>query len=179
MIKYDILDKNGKNEIPHMNSLNIKTIILWCLTILWMIFIFCLSAQPATQSDELSKTVTKVIIETVDKVVDIKTDDRPIIDLVKQFNHIVRKYAHGGVYFVLGLLLVGALRQNNIKGFRLFASSLLLCVIYAISDEVHQLFVPGRGAQVMDVLIDSMGAITGVSLYGWLLKAPIKIDWRQ
>ena len=43
--------------------------------------------------------------------------------------------------------------------------SLFVCVLYAISDEVHQLFVSGRGAQVKDVLIDSAGAIVGVGLY--------------
>ena len=43
--------------------------------------------------------------------------------------------------------------------------SFLVCVLYAISDEVHQLFVPGRGAQVKDVFIDSAGAIVGVGLY--------------
>ena len=43
--------------------------------------------------------------------------------------------------------------------------SLLVCVLYAISDELHQLFVSGRGAQVKDVLIDSAGATVGVCLY--------------
>ncbi len=159
-----------------MNSLNKKTIITWCFVIAWMIFIFYLSAQPATQSDALSKTVTKVIIETVDKVVDINADDKPTLDLVKQFNHIVRKYAHGGVYFVLGLLVVNAVRNHKIRDIRLFALSLMICVIYAISDEVHQLFVPGRGAQVTDVLIDSIGALIGISLLKYCLKPPSTSD---
>ena len=58
-----------------------------------------------------------------------------------------------------------ALRRIGMHGYRMIGLSLLVCVLYAISDEVHQLFVPGRGAQVKDVLIDSAGAIVGVGLY--------------
>ena len=43
--------------------------------------------------------------------------------------------------------------------------ALLICVLYAVSDEVHQIFVPGRGAEVKDVLIDSAGASVGVLMY--------------
>jgi VanZ family protein len=41
----------------------------------------------------------------------------------------------------------------------------VFCVLYAVSDEVHQLFVPGRGAQVTDVLIDNAGAFVGIGIY--------------
>ena len=40
--------------------------------------------------------------------------------------------------------------------------ALFLCITYAISDEAHQLFVPGRGARLKDVLIDSFGAAIGI-----------------
>ncbi|GAA4069041.1 hypothetical protein GCM10022410_13710 [Amphibacillus indicireducens] len=45
-----------------------------------------------------------------------------------------------------------------------------ICVLFAISDEVHQLFVPGRAGQVMDVVIDTTGAIAGISGYLGLEK---------
>ncbi|MFP5109854.1 VanZ family protein [Neobacillus sp. C211] len=41
-----------------------------------------------------------------------------------------------------------------------------ICVLFAVSDEFHQLFVAGRGAQVKDVFIDSAGAIVGIVIYG-------------
>jgi len=41
----------------------------------------------------------------------------------------------------------------------------VICVLYAISDETHQIFVPGRSAQISDVLIDSVGAIVGILMY--------------
>jgi len=73
------------------------------------LLIFSLSAQPAEQSDGLSKKVTEVIIETVDRVVPLETDEKPTIDLVERFNHVVRKYAHFSAYLVLGLLIMNAL----------------------------------------------------------------------
>jgi VanZ family protein len=48
---------------------------------------------------------------------------------------------------------------------------ILICVLYAISDEIHQSFVPGRGPSIIDVFIDSTGAITGIILgKAYLLK---------
>jgi len=49
----------------------------------------------------------------------------------------------------------------------------VFCVLYAISDETHQIFVPGRSAQISDVLIDSVGAIVGILMY--LVLARIKL----
>jgi VanZ family protein len=152
--------------------INNKTIIIlsWTAVLLWLVLIFSLSAQPAEQSDELSKKVTEVIIETVDRVVPLETDEKPTIDLVERFNHIVRKYAHFSAYLVLGLLIMNALRRSGVRGFKAFMFSLLFCILYAVSDEIHQLFVPGRGAQVTDVLIDGAGSIVGIGMYGVVNK---------
>ncbi len=38
-------------------------------------------------------------------------------------------------------------------------------ILYAVSDEVHQLFVPGRGGQLTDVIIDTAGAGAGLGIY--------------
>jgi VanZ family protein len=43
--------------------------------------------------------------------------------------------------------------------------SLAICIIYAVSDELHQLFVPGRGCQLKDVIIDTAGAVSGTAIY--------------
>jgi len=146
------------------------TILSWTAVLMWLVLIFSLSAQPAEQSDELSKKVTEVIIETVDRVVPLETDEKPTIDLVERFNHIVRKYAHFSAYLVLGLLIMNALRRSGVRGFKAFMFSLLFCILYAVSDEIHQLFVPGRGAQVTDVLIDGAGSIVGIGMYGVVNK---------
>lgn len=42
---------------------------------------------------------------------------------------------------------------------------LLICALYGISDKLHLLFVPGRLRQIRDVIIDSIGVITGIALF--------------
>ncbi len=70
---------------------------------------------------------------------------------------VLRKIAHAGEFAVLGALLLRALRDERAA----FAAG----VAYAISDEVHQLFVPGRAGSPLDVAIDSVGVAVGVLLW--------------
>ncbi|MBZ4647637.1 MAG: phosphotransbutyrylase [Clostridia bacterium] len=152
-----------------MNKNKIIIIFSWTVVLSWLVLIFYLSTQPAVESDGLSKKVTKVIIETIDRVVELD-NGKSGMDLVEKFNHIVRKYAHFTSYLVLGLLMMNGFRRSRVKGFRGFIFSFVFCILYAISDEVHQLFVPGRGVQVTDVLIDSIGAFVGIGIYGVVEK---------
>jgi len=66
---------------------------------------------------------------------------------------------------IFGILTFIALRKCGVVGARSMALVLLICVLYSISDEFHQAFVPDRGPQIKDVLIDGAGAIVGSSLY--------------
>jgi VanZ family protein len=70
-----------------------------------------------------------------------------------------RKIAHVVEYAVLCLLLFRALRRTwaQWSWHRVGVSSGVLSIAYAISDEFHQSFVPGRSASVLDVLIDAVG----------------------
>ncbi len=77
----------------------------------------------------------------------------------------LRKLAHAAEYAVLGLLLRRALLRP--------LPAFLLAVAYALSDELHQHFVPGRQAALADVAVDAAGAVMGVYLGRWLLsRAP-------
>lgn len=69
---------------------------------------------------------------------------------------VLRKLAHAAEYGILGALVVRALRR--------WSWALALGVAYAVSDEIHQSFVPGRQGSPLDVLIDSVGVIAGVVL---------------
>jgi VanZ family protein len=131
----------------------------WTAVILWMALIFYLSHQPATESSKLSTGITEVIVEKVEKAAPNAQFD------IRSFNHIVRKNAHFFVYLALGVLVIDALRRSRVYRHRAMGLALLICVLYAISDEVHQLFVPGRGAQIKDVLIDGAGASVGIGVY--------------
>ena len=119
-----------------------------------MALIFYLSHQPATESNSLSTGITERVVAIIERVTsDIDFD-------VSNFNHIIRKNAHFFAYLILGVLVSNALKNNGLKGFII---ALAICILYAISDEVHQLFIPGRAGQVRDVIIDSAGAVVGIS----------------
>ncbi|MEL7597566.1 MAG: VanZ family protein [Clostridiaceae bacterium] len=138
-----------------MNKKQINMLISWIAVFLWMILIFNLSSQVAEQSDHLSTGITEIIIRTINKVI-------PNINFDIS-NHIVRKNAHFFIYLILGMLAVNALRRSKVVGDKSIA--LLICFLYAILDELHQFYVPGRGPGVKDIFIDSAGATVGILLY--------------
>jgi VanZ family protein len=70
---------------------------------------------------------------------------------------LLRKLAHVTEYAILGALLLRATRRPGL--------ALGLATLYAASDEVHQHFVEGRHAAVVDVLIDGIGALVGVLVW--------------
>jgi VanZ family protein len=141
-------------------------ILSWVAVILWMVLIFCLSNQPATQSAALSTGIAELIVQSIEKVTHYFGFD------IAQFDYIVRKNAHFFVYFVLGMLVLHALKRSGMSRYRAIRIALLICVLYAISDEIHQQFVPGRGPGIKDVFIDSAGAMVGIGLLAENGKRP-------
>ena len=68
----------------------------------------------------------------------------------------LKKSAHILEYFILLLLWHKALGQKTP------ATAFLISLLYAFTDETHQLFVPGRGGLLQDVAIDSIGLVTSL-----------------
>ena len=132
--------------------------ISWMAVIFWMGLIFFLSNQPATDSRELSSGITEFILNTAEK---ISPEIRNHMDTL---HHIVRKNAHFMIYLVLGVLALNAVKKGPARGHRSAMYAVIICVLYAISDELHQLFVPGRSGEAKDVFIDSAGAIAGIGI---------------
>src|SRR5262249_61746408 len=73
---------------------------------------------------------------------------------------IIRKSAHFGEFFVLGCLAFWASRRGRWPRWKAawMLRALALAVVYALVDEAHQAFVPGRTASLLDSGIDSLGA---------------------
>ena len=91
---------------------------------------------------------------------------RPTISwqTIEQVHFVVRKAAHLSEYAILAALLYRALVNTVLLG-RAWASAaivLVVCSLYAMTDEFHQAFVPSRTATARDVAIDSVGAMCGV-----------------
>ena len=75
------------------------------------------------------------------------------------------KLLHAVEYAVLGYLVARALGYGLHEGKILFIRSFAVCVLYGISDELHQWFVPYRVVSVMDILADSAGSVLGIGFY--------------
>lgn len=121
------------------------------LMLLWMLLIFIMSSCDATESTNQSNFIVN-IINNIFK-----------IENIELLSFIIRKLAHFTEYLILGFLTINMLNKNDIS--KKYLLSILICIIYATSDEIHQIFVPGRACQIRDILIDSIGSITGVYLY--------------
>lgn len=132
-----------------------------CITVLWMLTIFIMSAQPADNSTKTSLFVGETIASVV--VPGYKHwKEKDQILLAERIDHPVRKAAHFLEYTVLGFLMT-----NTLCGFRKASfgnnvgTAYILGTLYAVTDEFHQLFVPGRSGQLSDVLLDSLGVLFG------------------
>ncbi len=79
---------------------------------------------------------------------------------IEILHHLIRKCAHFTEYFILSLLILRGVRAGE-KGWHLRWAlvTVLIVTAYAALDEIHQIFVPGRGPAVTDVMIDASGGI--------------------
>lgn len=145
-----------------MNN-RLKRLLLVCVVLCWLIVIFLLSSQPASHSNDLSQGMTEKVVRAIEKVTDQQLD-------LNQWNHWMRKNAHFFLYFILGVFLMSGLTAFRVRLRRASMYAFGISVVYAITDEVHQLFVDGRGGQVRDVLIDSAGAALGILLFAGLYE---------
>ena len=137
-----------------------KKVFKLMLLILWMILIFCFSNQKADDSSKLSDGVI-VRIASVFVKGDLTKNKKD--ELIDKYTFIIRKAAHFSIYLILGILSINLLSSFDIK--RIIAFSGLICFIYACTDEFHQLFVIGRSCEVRDILIDTLGSLTGILIY--------------
>ncbi len=131
----------------------VKRITFIVLAVLWMSMIFGFSSRRADLSTGDSHRVGYLI----GRVLYSDFEEWPAeaqLSFVEKVDHPIRKLAHASEYAVLAVFLL--LIFPRFKG--RYALAWLIATLYAATDEFHQSFVPGRSAQVRDVLIDSTGA---------------------
>lgn len=135
--------------------------IFMAAVILWMMGIFVFSARDAStstqDSNHIGLLIGKILIQDFED-----WDAQEQLTFAEKIDHPVRKTAHATEYAVLGMLLVGALYQREEKNRKIAFLSWGIGTVYAATDEIHQLFVPGRSGQLSDVLLDSSGVAIGV-----------------
>lgn len=152
---------------------NIWIIISIVLVILWMITIFWFSSQVGDDSSATSGNTIRKIVKFF--YTNITTENLELI--VQTLQPFVRKLAHFTIYTIGGFLLYNLSIQLKLKS--KFINSLGFGILYAISDEIHQFFVPGRSCRIFDVFVDTCGLITGITFYIIIIKIINRIMKRQ
>ena len=144
----------------------------WALTIALMVMIFLFSSQKAEESQQTSEGLTKKILMCFEVFREFSEEKQTSI--IKGVQFIVRKSAHFSAYGALGLSLYSALLLTFKRKF-LWLTAFVGSVLYAVSDEIHQYFIPGRSMELRDVLIDSSGAFLGIILVMIIMKISKKL----
>ena len=145
------------------------------LLIFQMIFIFTMSSFGHTSSDAQSNLFVDFIAQNFPHV--RHGLENNLISL-STLIFLVRKTAHFTEYAILGSLFF-----LNLKSWQKSKSStsmnillsLIFSSLYACTDELHQIFVPGRSAQFRDILIDTLGASFGATITYLTIKLFAKI----
>ena len=131
---------------------------------------FWFSAQKGEDSGNTSKSLTIQIMEMIFGKNILQNEL-----LIENIETIIRKLAHYTIYAIGGFLIMNYAYATQKTDKEKIRYSIALGGCYAISDEIHQFFVPERSARLFDVVIDTFGIITGVIIYfvlrKWLEKA--------
>lgn len=143
-------------------KINIIRLILIVLLLATFWIIFGFSGQDGETSGGLSQKVTQIIVN----IFGIQEDE----DYIYRMEKIIRKIAHFSIYTIVGILVMALICTYNITQRNSSILSLIIGIIYAISDEIHQGFIPGRSARVTDVIIDTMGVIMGILIILVIIK---------
>ena len=152
---------------------SVKKRIFLVLAIVWMVVIFALSARTAEQSTGDSRRTGHMIGQIfVPGFDEWSTKEQEAF--AEKVDHPVRKTAHATEYAILGLLIAGAYIERGTSIRKGILIPWGAATLYAATDEIHQLFVPGRSGQVSDVMLDSAGVLAGV-----LVLAAIRAAWRK
>ena len=132
-----------------------------------MAMIFMFSQESKEESGDRSTGVTAWIVDLLyPENRDMNSEARN--ELLRSTQRFVRKLAHFAEFALLGFLSTGLLCYLNrwkhkLKTWFLWLIPAAFCLLYAIFDEVHQIF-SNRGPSVVDVLIDFSGALFGILL---------------
>ena len=140
--------------------MNKKQKIFFVLIIFWMIIVFVFSNEISDKSSGTSGKTIGFIIDTLSITKNMSEAERQA--LIETIQPPARKIAHFTIYAIGGILAFNFINEYKISIKKKILYSILFCLVYAITDEIHQIFVPGRSGEIRDILIDTLGGSTGI-----------------
>ena len=148
---------------------NVLRGILIVLLLCTFYIIFGFSSQDGEKSGGISKRITDFILEKSAKYNSLEMSEKEQVN--KRTERVIRKIAHFSIYTLVGFLLMALFSTyENIKRKYQIYISTIIGILYAISDEIHQSFTPGRGPKITDVFIDSLGVFFGITVILLILE---------
>lgn len=135
-----------------------------CFLVLWMALIFSFSNQKDVESSNVSDSFIDRTVVKIYKIFNENITKEKENEIIEKYTYPIRKLAHYTLYFILGILSFLVVKDYSINK-KLIIYSLLICFLYACSDEFHQLFIIGRSARVLDVIIDTFGSFCSISIF--------------
>lgn len=151
--------------------MNRKFLVYWLPVILWA-GVICYSSSYANPFTSPAVATVQEDVNAID-IPDVSVrpilPNRGVINLTSIVvgKEIYRRSLHVTIYLVLGFLVYRALKQHNIRW--KVAATLLIAILFALSDEIHQIYTPGRSFQVLDLISDFIGALAGIGVYALLM----------
>lgn len=142
-----------------------RSTIAGLLAIIWMCVIFAFSAQVKEESSEVSIAFSYRVVSSAGNFFHLHLNEEELRRISNAIEGHVRKAAHMTEFAILSVLLYLWLERWQLTIYKRSIIAMLMSVVYAASDEIHQLFVPGRAGSIRDVIIDSTGAILGVLIF--------------
>lgn len=135
-------------------------IILWLLTILWIFFIFTLSSQNGPQTAQTSGGIAKDVAEIIYQ--------KPTEPQVNKVHFNIRKLAHVGLFFVLGVLSFSAsgttFGWEKKRKYIAMSVASLITLCYGFFDEWHKQFIGGRHFQLDEAVLNMVSGVVGVNV---------------
>lgn len=135
-----------------------------CFLVLWMALIFSFSNQKDVDSSKVSDGFIDRTVVKIYKIFNENITKEKENEIIEKYTYPIRKFAHYTLYFILGILSFLVVKDYSINK-KLIIYSLLICFLYACSDEFHQLFIIGRSASIKDVIIDTFGSFCSISIF--------------
>ena len=133
--------------------------------------IFLFSSDNGTESNKKSDGF---IIKTAETFLGRDLSEKYEKKIVEKYFVLVRKSAHFCIYLILGFLIISYIKEFDDITRKTIFLAILLCMLYACSDELHQLTVSGRSGEFFDVIIDTIGACVGCFCYYFIYRFKLR-----
>ena len=148
------------------------------LALLWMCVIFAFSAQEEKESSAVSEALSYRMVNSTGILFHLHLDEEDLRRIAAAIESAVRKAAHMTEFGILSVLVYVWLGKWQMAAGKRMSIAAIFAILYAASDECHQLFVPGRAGSIRDVVIDGTGAILGVCIFVGVKKC-ISFLWNR